>query len=162
MARPRDTARQLQLSGLAEHAPQRYENYNMTEGIIPKDTIIKPPRGISKRSKDLWNTLVPDLLSMRVLSETDFGELERLILLYDELQKIEAMIKECDRHQDVTNDKWIIRRAKLNSMLNSTQSSFTKLCSNFGMHPVDRTRLPMNQEDSHFKEEDPLEVLLGG
>ena len=121
MARPRDTARQLQLSGLAEHAPQRYSNYNMTEGIIPKDTIIKPPRGISKRSKDLWNTLVPDLLSMRVLSETDFGELERLILLYDELQKIEAMIKECDKNQDVTNDKWVIRRAKFNAQFNTEQ-----------------------------------------
>ena len=88
MARPRDTARQLELSGLAEHAPQRYSNYNMTEGIIPKDTIIKPPRGLSKKSKALWESLVPNLLSMRVLSETDFGELERLILLYDELLRL--------------------------------------------------------------------------
>ena len=47
-------------------------------------------------------------------------------------------------------------------MVDTNQNCIPKLCSNFGMHPVDRTRLPMNQEDSHFKEEDPLEVLLGG
>ena len=162
MGRPRMTAMELELSGQDKFAPKRYENYNHSRGVIPCDVEIKPPRGISKRSKELWNTLVPDLLQMGVLSRTDFGELERLILLYDELQKIDAMIKECDKHKDIQSDKWVQRRAKLNGIMNTTQSNFTKVCASFGLHPTDRTRWPINEDNQKFKEEDPLDIIIGG
>jgi P27 family predicted phage terminase small subunit len=157
MGASRLTGTQLKLSGLAEWNKSHYKSYNLTEGVVPEGNIVAP-KGLSATAKKAWNTTVPALMEMRSLSVTDFVQLENLFTIYDELLKARKAIKEFDKNHSLEEKGALNTRRSLNTWLNNTQQTFTSLASRFGMTPVDRTRLPIEEEEEDAK--DPLEVLV--
>ena len=159
MPRARGTASHLILSGQTDRKPQRYSNYNLTEGVLPPEgTSIVAPKGLSKTAKKAWNVTVPALLQMKSLSVTDFVQLENLFITYDELLTARKAIAEFDKTHSMEDKDYLDKRRKLNIWFNNTQCTFTNLAARFGMTPSDRTRLPMDGGDD---DKDPLEVIVG-
>lgn len=157
--RPRATAQHLKLTGLDKWNKGYYADRNMTEGIVPKDTDIKPPKGLSSGAKKAWNVTVPALIQMRAISLSDFVELENLFRVYDELLKARKAIEDFDKlPKDENYDNYLSKRSRLNKWYMNTQTAFDRLCGRFGMTPSDRTSLPKGEDEDTAK--DPLEVLV--
>lgn len=149
----------LELSGMIKRQPSRYKDMNLSEGVPVEASAIIPPKGISAQAKKAWDTMVPPLLQMRMLSETDLIQLDNLIRTYDELLLIRKKIKEYDKDYSFDDPDYIKNRVKLSGWLNNTQTTYTKLSSLFGLTPVDRTRLPRLPEEEP-EAEDPLDLIL--
>lgn len=151
-------ARLAELNGTIKQNPQNFKNRYMGEGVIPKDGQLVAPKSLSATAKKAWNTTVSALLEIGVISVTDFVQLENLFLMYDELLKARKAIKDFDSQPENADQfKQIEMRRKLNARLVSTQSLFNSMARDFGMTPVDRTKLPKGSDD---EDADPLEVLI--
>ena len=161
MSRPRNTAQQLELSGLNKIQKTRYLSYNMTKGVPLTDiNEIQPPRNLSKKAKDAWKLTVTALLKMKTLSESDLVNLLTMFQVYDEMLKADKAIKEFDIVHPVCIEKDIIdARKQLNTWYMQTVKQFTQMSHQFGMTPCSRTQLPMTQDDSR-KDADPLDQIL--
>lgn len=162
MSRQRAPSAHIKLTGLDKRLPSRYvENRNLTEGVVVEADALIPPAGLSSDAKKAWNATVPALLKMRALSETDLVQLDNMFTVYEEVLKAKKAIKKFDKEFSLEDESYIKKRKMLSAWLNEALRSFTKIAGDFGMSPADRTRLPKMEEETH-KEEDPLEVIMGG
>jgi len=160
MSRPRSPAKHVELNGLAKHNKHVYEQRNNTDGIVPKDGSLVAPKGLSKTAKKAWDITVSSLLEMRVLSVTDFVQLENLFMVYDELLRARKALKDFDNTKPEEGEdpfKRIAARRKLSSWFLDAQSSFNILAGKFGMTPSERTNLPKGDNDDT---KDPLDTLI--
>ena len=159
MGRPRSPYQHLELNGLTTKNKNHYEmlHYNPTEGI-PLEGIPVCPRGTTKRGKKFWNTTIPYLCQIGVLSYTDLAQMEALLFSYEALQKSIDDLRQWDSIEHTLDRDNILARKNLVTTYNISQTNFNTLASKFGMTPSDRTKLPIISYKEE-KEEDPLSML---
>lgn len=160
--RPRATKEHLAITGLGQRT-SKYDGYGSSALVaFPKGTsMIDPPAGLSKKSKDAWALTIPCLLNMGVLGPLDLPLLEQGFFNLDECYKALKALKDFDkRYKDEPIEVVIKKRQQLRAWYSQSLSDSVKIFSRFGISPEARSHLTLTPQSP--ENEDPLEVILEG
>mgnify|MGYP003298971213 CR=1 FL=1 len=158
----RATLKHLELVGLENHGAHKFYNRDSSP-VIPRDATLKIPSEYSKETRKAWKSVVQNLINQQVLTENDLPSLKMLFDTYDDYVKARENYKAYNAMfdaSDPTNTRKMVEiQRTLFATMNMARNEFNSLASRFGLTPVDRTKLPINQPEP--KTEDPLAVVLG-
>lgn len=159
--RPRKTKEESTLSGMTKIKPDRYKDRPITSEVgFSTVTEIDCPPKYSAQTKKAWECIIPDLLSIKVLSQEDLPALNMLFDAYELYIRYYKKEIEIEKKTDFENITCIKKLRMINSLKKSALEDFIKLASRFGITPVERTRLIIPEEEA--SNEDPLDILIQG
>ncbi len=156
----RATREHLELTG--QFREDKHGNYGSSRDIsYSAETIITPPASYSARTKKAWDSIVPNLLRQRVLSEQDLPTIEMMFNAFEEYDKAKAAIKAYDKEHknDFTKESIDLRR-KLNIWMLDSIKQFNNIAAHFGIMPTERLKVVQQMDEP--KKADPLEIVLEG
>lgn len=141
-----------------EEIQQRKEAESKLKGN--DDLVYKPPRYLSKEEKKVYNFLVEQLESSKILCNLDIAILE---------QTVESIVrmKECKKLIDekgilITKDNGEIVKNPACTAYKDYNAIFNKCCMEIGLSPSARSRLAQLNINTKKESEDPLLKALRG
>ena len=157
--RPRGTPQHLEVSGLTKKRKKYYEERNNQQVATIEAVEIEPPKKYSKETKAAWNSIVPNLLSMGVLTELDLPSMQMMFDSYEEYVQAKKAITKFEKIHTLLEPDYVTKRKALNTWMINCQINFNKIAARFGLMPTERSRLPINSQEQE-EDEDPLEIIL--
>lgn len=137
------------------------EKFNNSDGVL-LEGIPLPPEGLTRRQKKFWNSQVPVMYRMKMLSETDMPQLLNLVEAYEVLETCKDNIKTIQKdYKKDFGEEYLKMYGKASSLYFQASQNYNKLASLFGMTPVDRRYLPTQIGTDILPSEgaNPLELL---
>ena len=159
--KPRALPEKLALNGLDKLQRKRYEDRTKTADLpVTQVTAIECPKKYSKDTKKAWDSIVPGLLTLKVVSEIDLPSLGMMFDAYETYVKYRNREKDLQSSVDWDSERSVKILAKVASLRKAAFEDFVKMSSRFGITPVERTRLVFEMEEKKAK--DPLDLIVGG
>jgi P27 family predicted phage terminase small subunit len=154
---PKPTAIRI-LEGNREHRP-----FNDREPTPLTGAPLMPKHLDATASRE-WRRLVPTLLAMHVLSESDGLALGNLCMTYSRLVKAEILLSKADSKKSGTpllmkvGRNGYVQQAAILSVIHSEMATLTVLLREFGVTPASRSRIVTTGDAAGGI--DPLELKL--
>lgn len=138
MARPaKSVAAQAKTTSMTKEEKEHREKIeNLLKGKADK---LKPPRGMSKKRKDIFDFVLSELAETNMLGNLDIFVLEKLCISVDMLKDIDAMI-------DENND--YIMNAGIRNAREMYSRDFFRCCNELCMSPQSRAKFSISSDKS--------------
>jgi phage terminase small subunit len=159
MARTKQPKELAELNGATGKNPQRYK----TRGSSKPCTKVHAtkPKFRNNETGWAWDSIVPALENLKILTLQDLPTLNEMFKVYDNLIDSEAQLQRFMESHDideVNNDKVLIsNQRKIQDSIVNYHNVWIKFSARFGLTPSDRNNIAIPDSG----EDDPLAVVLG-
>ena len=124
---------------------------------IPRDTAVKAPRTLSKKSAALFEQHAAALIQLGILSAVDLPELEMMYQLLDQFREVSECLKDVDIVEQT------VLYQSLTHLRINLQKQFSAIAARYYISPAARTKLTLDVLDIEKKKsenENALEKIL--
>jgi len=159
MGRMKQPKEKADLVGASVRNPARYKGRGSSKTSIKVHAI--KPEFRNKETGFAWDSIVPSLENLKVLTVQDIPTLHEMFDIHDILQDTKKQLVDFNAahgNDETNSDKEVMgMQSKLIAMINNLNGTWIKYCARFGITPTDRNSLTLTDEG----ETDPLAVVLG-
>ena len=159
MGRQKQPKEKAELTGSAVRNPARYNGRGSSKTSVKIHA--KKPKFRNEATGFAWDSIVPSLEALKILTVQDVPTLHEMFDVHDTLQDVKCqLIKFNVKHgiDTINGDKELIgMQSKLVAQMNNLNGTWIKYCARFGITPTDRNSLSLPDTG----EDDPLAVVLG-
>ncbi len=140
------------VKGIAKHAANsRHGNLSVLPAGNPLDQpepeIPKPPRGISRRARQTWDTLWTSSLA-NAIQETDMPAVHRWIMYVDRWYRVYKALENSDATVPGSSGQLVLN--PLSTELQRLEGAIKQLEGQIGLTPMARARLGLTTAEGHL------------
>lgn len=159
MARLKQPKELAELNGMTSEHPKRYKSRGSSKTSVKVHA--KKPEFRHEETGFAWDSIVPMLENLKLLTPQYIPSLHEMFDVYDTLQDVKdqrlAFIEEWGI-KAINKDKELMgMSSKLIAQFNNLNATWIKYCARFGLSPSEANSITLPD----VGEDDPLSVVLG-
>lgn len=159
MARNKQPTALAEFTGATARNPKRYAGRSSCKGVQLQ---ISKPAFINSETSSAWDSIVPGLEALGVISIVDVPSLLAMFDHYEKYANVRKLLTEfdaeyCRKLETFTDMQLVNQRKSMASQLSLHWNDFSKIASRFGLTPSDREKISITEQ----KDADPLDIVLG-
>lgn len=154
--KPKEVA---ELTGMTQQHPKRYKGRSSSKSCTKVH--VTKPKFRNDETGWAWDSIVPALENLKVLTLQDLPSLNQMFKVYDMMVDSENQLQTFNgSHEinEVNDDKNLLNnQKKILDVITNLNGTWIKYCARFGVTPSDRNNISIPESG----EDDPLAVVLG-